>query len=277
MVMAVRIYVPNLISVYNFDQGKQNESLAVNLFLYSLCEMLRLYNVTTAIPRYCSGQWNFHPRQERFEFHRENDEKSPACDIPAPRLIYGLQFKDYMDEIEENLFRQRFRRRETSADSDVITIQDIKDVALFTAPVGSVPAICVEFLHTETFDTFINDLIIYFEYFLKLVEFLMIRRDELKSKMRNAQSLRIERMLAAYLVQYRLILAREYSRIIMGTGDVSRFHHLANKSKQSNTLKDSLFSETVLSLCMRILWIAMHRKSYKVIGEVICSGISNLL
>lgn len=230
--------------------------------------MLRLYNVTTAIPRYCSGQWNFHSRHERFEFHRSTDDTSPACPNPAPRLIYGLQFKDYMDEIEENIYRRRFRRRETSADSDVITIQDIKDLALFTAPVGAVSAKVIEFLHTETFDRFINDLIIYFEYFLKLVEFLMIRRDELKSKMRDAQSLRVERMLAAYLVQYRLILAEEYSHIIMGSGDVSRFHHLANKSKQSNTVKDSLFSETVLSLCMRILWIAMHRKSYKVIGEM---------
>lgn len=239
--------------------------------------MLRLYNVTTAVPRYCSGKWNFNSHQDRFEFHRSTDETTPECAIPAPRLTYGLQFKDYMDEAEENIFRKHFRRRETSADSDVITIQDIKDVALFTAPVGAVPAKVVEFLHTETFDTFINNLIIYFEYFLKLVEFLMIRRDELKSKTRDTQTLRIERMFSGYLVQYRLLLAREYTRIIMGYGDVSRFHHLASKSKQSNTIKDSLFSETVLSLCMRILWIAMHRKSYKVIGEVMCSGLSNSL
>lgn len=230
---------------------------------------LRLFTVTTEIPRYCKGQWNFQPHQERFKFERSTDESPPVRGISAPRLVYGLQFKDYMDENDENIFREIFRRRETSADSDVITIQDIKDLALFTAPFGAIPTAAVDFVHTETFDTFINALIIYFEYFLKLVEFLLIQRDELKSKMRGEKSLCIERMFAAYLVQYRLILAREYSRIIMGSGDVSRFHHLANKSKKSDTRKDRLFSEAVLSLCMRIVWIAMHRKSYKIIGELI--------
>lgn len=232
---------------------------------------IRLYNVTTTIPKYFNGQWKWNEKAEQFEFYHTRDDSIPDCALPAPRLKFGIQFKDYMDEIEENIFRQTFARRPESKDCDVITLQDIKDVAIFSAPAGSYTASVIEFMHTETYDQFLNDLVIYFEYFLKLVEFLMIRRDEIKSKMRNMVSVEIEQALSGYLVQYRLLLAREYSLIITGSGDTKSFHHLANKSKQSKTLKDSLFFNTVLCFSMRIVWIALHRKSYKIIGTLCLS------
>lgn len=174
---------------------------------------LRLYNVTTTIPKYVSGHWKWNESLEQLEFFNTTINVKPDCELPAPKLKFGIQFKDYMNEIEENIFRQIFRRPDYSNDSDVITIQDIKDVALFTAPADSVSNKFIKFLHTETCDLFLNDLIIYFEYFLKLVEFLLIRRDELKIKIRDMKSVQIERMLAEYLVQYRLILARDYSNV----------------------------------------------------------------
>lgn len=172
-----------------------------------------------------------------------------------------------MDEIEEDMFLEQFARPDYSKDSDVITIQDIKDVALFTAPPNSFSRNFIKFFHLPTVDEFLNDLIIYFEHFLKLVEFLMIRRDEVQTKILDMRSVRLERMLAEYLVQHRLILAREYSKIVLGYKDTANFHHLANKSKQSKTEKDSTFYETFMCFCTRIVWIAMHRKSYAVIGE----------
>lgn len=227
---------------------------------------LRLYNVSTTIPKYVSGQWSWNKPKECIRFRRTTIDKLPDCALPAPRLKFGIQFKDYMDEIEEDLFLQKFARPGYSKDSDVITIQDIKDVALFTAPRGSYTRNLVKFLHTPTVDEFFNDLIIYFEHFLKLVEFLIIRRDEMQTKILDTRSVRLEKMLAEYLVQHRLLLAREYSKIVLGWKDTSRYHHLANRSKQSKTEKDSLFFETFLCFCTRIVWIAMHRKSYSVIG-----------
>lgn len=228
---------------------------------------LRLYNVSTTIPKYVSGHWSWHNRSECIRFQQNPIDKLPDCALPAPKLKFGIQFKDYMDEVEEDLFLEQFVRPEYSKDSDVITIQDIKDVALFTAPRNSYSCNLIKFIHSPTVDEFFNDLIIYFEHFIKLVEFLIIRRDEVETKILDMRSVRLEQMLAEYLVQHRLLLAREYAKIVLGYKETATFHHLANKSKQSKTEKDSIFYETFICFCTRIVWIAMHRKSYSVIGE----------
>lgn len=229
---------------------------------------LRLYNVSTTIPQYVSGQWTWLNRSECIRFQQNPIDKLPDCALPAPRLKFGIQFKDYMDEVEEDLFLEQFARPDFSKDSDVITIQDIKNVALFTAPRNAFSRNFIKFVHLPTVDEFFNDLIIYFEHFLKLVEFLIIRRDEVKTKILDMRSVRLEQMLAEYLVQHRLLLAREYAKIVIGFKDTGKFHHLANKSKQSKTEKDSAFYETFVCFCTRIVWIAMHRKSYAVIGNL---------
>lgn len=54
--------------------------------------------------------------------------------------------------------------------------------------------------------------------------------------------------------------------MVLGQNDLIHFHHLANKSKQSNTVRDSIFYETFMCFCVRIIWIAMHRKAYSTIG-----------
>lgn len=75
----------------------------------------------------------------------------------------------------------------------------------------------IKFLHQDTLDQFFNDLIIYFEYFLKLVEFLLIRRDETtggNGKMHNAESVKVDQLYSTYLGHYRLILARDYSKVL---------------------------------------------------------------
>lgn len=98
----------------------------------------------------------------------------------------------------------------------MITIQDIKDVAFFTASSKAMSKRFIHYFHTEIIDEFLNALIIYFEYFLKVVEFLLIRRDEVNGengKIRNMETVHIEQMLAEYLLQYRLVLAREYAKV----------------------------------------------------------------
>lgn len=228
---------------------------------------LRLYNVTTAIPKYYNGQWTWNKRTEKFEFYNTSFDSTTTGETTELRSKFGTQFKNYMNEIEENTFRHKFARSDSSRDADVITIQDIKDVVLFLTEDGALSHSVLEFLHTESYDQFLNYLIIYFEYFLKLVEFLMIRRDEIKEKMRDGRSVQIERMLSDCIAQTRLLLAREYSKIVLGCKDFQTFHHLANKSKQSKTGKDSIFYETVFCICKQAVWIAMHRKCYNIIGK----------
>ena len=174
---------------------------------------LRIYNPTTVIPKYCNGQWKWNKQTEKFQFEQTTQPSLEAeAALKAPRIKFGIQFQDFMNEINENMFQQIFRR-DDGKDLDVITIQDVKDVALFMAPPSKIGHMTIEFFHTESFDRFANYLIIYFEYFLKVIEFLLIRRDDVKIKVRDMKSVKIERMISEYLVQYRLMLAREYSRV----------------------------------------------------------------
>lgn len=97
---------------------------------------------------------------------------------------------------------------------------------------------------------------------------MLIRRDELKGpqgKVRNMDTVHVERMLSEYLCQYRLILARDYSKLTLGQGDLKRYHHRENKMRISMTDKDRTLFETFLCFATRVVWIAMHRRAYKVI------------
>lgn len=168
------------------------------------------------------------------------------------------------------IFNKKFARSKTSLDADVIILQDIKNLVLFLSSENQFSNQFIEFFHRETCDQFLNDLIIYFEYFIKIVEYLLIRRDEMSGsdgmcKIHNFNSVNVDRMLSEYLSQYRLILAREYSKIIIGVDDTYPFHHLHNKQKKSLMNKDRLFFETLISYATRIVWIALHRRAFTVI------------
>lgn len=64
-------------------------------------------------------------------------------------------------------------------------------------------------------DKFLNVIIIYFEYFLKVVKFLCERRKEMQElgKIRTLDSIKIEEAVSDYLGQYRLLVAREYAQV----------------------------------------------------------------
>lgn len=174
---------------------------------------IRIYKADQIVPKYYNGKWKWNSKTETCEFEYTGAPATPDHAILAPEIKFGIQFKDYMSQLEETIFRNEFVRPHYSKDSDVITIQDIKNIVLFLCDT-QITNKFVDFFHTPTVDQVLNDLIIYFEYFLKVVEFLLIRRDESKmGKVRNLDSAHIEKMLGEYLCQYRLILARDYSKV----------------------------------------------------------------
>lgn len=133
--------------------------------------------------------------------------------IPKRWPIVGLLFTDSIEEAEEAVFKAVFERLKHLYDAAAVTEQDIKNVALFTATVGRTTAVFIEFIHTETYDKFLHSLIVYIDYFLLVLECLLIRRDDSQSKIRDSYSLRVEQMLAKRLSDRRLIVAREYSKV----------------------------------------------------------------
>lgn len=227
---------------------------------------IQLFN-NNFVPKYENGKWIWNEISKKFEFKpNRNKQNSSIVRDPTTSVV----FKNNITQIEEMTFIRKFQRFSKSRDSDVIILQDIKDLVLFLASFDRLPKNFIDFFHANTTDEFLSDLIIYFAYFLKLWEFLLIGRDEAscesKQNPRNADTERIESLLSEYLSQYRLMLARDYSKLLLGENDSSPFHHMKNKMNTSYSEKDRNLFETLLSFSIEIVWIAMHRKKYKIIG-----------
>ncbi|XP_005185298.3 protein phosphatase 1 regulatory subunit 36-like [Musca domestica] len=183
--------------------------------------------------------------------------------------VGGYKFKSLMDKVEEMIFRQEFDRPDDTHDSDVILVQDIKNLVLFLAPTEMTSKNFVKFLNTESVHSLIKSLIIYFEHFLKILEFILIRREEMvgeNAQMQNQDSTEIKRIFSAKLSQYRLLLAREYSRVLLGEGDTNKFYHMKPVVNISLSIKDQQFHECFLAFCTVLVWIAMQRRSVTVIN-----------
>lgn len=170
----------------------------------------------TQIPKYHNGKWSWNAgNDEKFTFQPSNYEYTPINAIEIPISQFGiLQFNDNWTQKDEIIFRKKFQRSTMSKDSDVITIQDIKNVVLFSAKKNA--ANIVDFFYTSVVDDFLNALIIYFEYFLRTVKFLLKRRIETKGengRICDMNSVRVEQTVSKNLADYRLLLAREYSKV----------------------------------------------------------------
>ncbi|XP_036333413.1 protein phosphatase 1 regulatory subunit 36-like [Rhagoletis pomonella] len=223
--------------------------------------MQRIHTVTF-VPKYCNGKWVWNKNLERIEFEDTKDAELVKEDYVN---TCGFNFSKTVNQLEELIFRQEFQRSDLTHDADVILVQDIKNVVLFLAPSEIITKDFIYFLHTFTVDRFLRALIIYFEYYLKMVEFVLIRRDEItgdKAQIQSEDTNEIKRIYSEYLTQHRLLLAREYSTIIMGEGEMKRFYHITPIVNISQSIKDKRFYETFLAFSTQVVWIAMHRRAY---------------
>ncbi|XP_037960620.1 uncharacterized protein LOC119689790 [Teleopsis dalmanni] len=219
----------------------------------------------TYVPQYRNGTWKWNDTDKVFEF-------VPIYELAQEQEEYllceGFKYKKTLNQVDEVLFRSEFERSEISHDADVILIQDIKNLVLFLSPAEMMRRDFLCFLHTEVVDRLLNSLIIYFEYFLKLVEMILIRRDETTGptpKIQSKESLDMKYIFSSHLLQYRLILAREYAEIVLGNGELDAFYFITPLVKIPRTRWDSMFHEQFLSFATQIVWIAMHRRAYDVI------------
>uniref|UniRef100_T1GVM9 Protein phosphatase 1 regulatory subunit 36 n=1 Tax=Megaselia scalaris TaxID=36166 RepID=T1GVM9_MEGSC len=225
------------------------------------------------VPKYKSGKWSWDDEAEKFKFTSRGLTRENLQNSTEKKNKKDFVFKESMEEVEELVFRQVFSRTDKSYDADVIILQDIKNVALFLAPTYIMQKRFVDFVHTKVVDSFLNALIIYFEYFLKVLEYLLIRRDELSGKtpqIQSMDSINIKEMFSEYLTQYRILIAREYSKIIMENSEtIGAFYHMDPILHISNSVSDQFLHEALIAFSIQVVWIAMHRKSYNVIhGEI---------
>ncbi|XP_055853769.1 protein phosphatase 1 regulatory subunit 36-like [Episyrphus balteatus] len=231
--------------------------------------MIRIHK-DSVVPKYSTGKWSWNPSKDELNFLSwEGEILERELTVQSSS---GYKFKSSINQIEEVIFRQEFARSTDIADDgDIIRIEDIKNLVLFLAPSEILTNKFITFIHNKTIDRFLNALIIYFEYFLRLVEFILIRRDEVSgettAQVQSTESSQIKRIFSEYLSQYRIILAREYSVIVMGNGEMAPFYHLNTLVKISKTHQDRLLHEMFLAFANQVVWIAHHRKAYQTIDE----------
>ncbi|ALC41150.1 CG14689 [Drosophila busckii] len=226
--------------------------------------MKRIY-ADNYVPKYQSGKWSWDSESEGLHFEAHHD-----LEHARERFIEtcGYNFLRTVNQEEEMIFRQEFMRSETTHDADTIVINDVRDLVLFFMPKEFLSLKFLNFMHQPAVHRLLHALIIYFEHYLRLVEFVLIRRDELTghaAQIQSEQTNEIKRTLSIYLSQYRMLVARNYSIIVKGEGDMKKFYHTKEIVNISSPIKDKLFYEQFMAVATQIVWITMHRRAYHVI------------
>ncbi|XP_023164393.1 uncharacterized protein LOC111595068 [Drosophila hydei] len=226
---------------------------------------MKRIHVGTSAPKYQSGKWTWEEKTQSLRFQPYSD-----LEDANERFIdtNGFKFLRTINQEEELIFRQVFARPITSYDGDTVVLNDVRDLVLFMMPHEFLSTMFVEFMHRPAVHRLLHALIIYFEHFLRMVEFLLIRRDELAGNMAQVQSEQtneLKRIFSCNLSHFRMLVARNYSLIVMGESDMQKFYHTKPVVNISSTIKDRGFHEHFLAVATQIIWITMHRRAYFII------------
>ncbi|KAH8294080.1 hypothetical protein KR054_008173, partial [Drosophila jambulina] len=226
--------------------------------------MKRLHSDSN-VPKYYSGKWSWNSKKDCLHFEPYNDLENAR---ERYVITNGFKFLRTINQEEELIFRQEFVRPKTSFAADTVDIPDIRDLVLYVMPDEFLSYKFIEFMHEPQVDQLIHALIIYFEYYLRMVEFVMIRRDEVSGHMAQTQSeqtIDMKRTLSVYLSQYRILVARNYCEILGDKDNMAKYYHMNVVTKISDTTGDKHFHEKFLAVLIQIVWISMHRRAYFVI------------
>uniref|UniRef100_A0A1A9Z5E3 Uncharacterized protein n=1 Tax=Glossina pallidipes TaxID=7398 RepID=A0A1A9Z5E3_GLOPL len=216
------------------------------------------------VPRYVNGHWIWNEENETFKFNSRNEATKNAAKEEFV-VTGGYKFLASLNQLEELIFRQDYQRSPKSFDADVVTSHDVLNLVTFLAPDEMMNKTFLQLINTFAVRHLLKALILYFSYFLKVVEYILIRRDEKTSTLPSNENAQIQVVLSSHLTQYRLLVARAYSTIIKGEGDVGKFHHVQPLIKISRATSDRTMHEQLLAFCTQFIWITMHRRSYDII------------
>ena len=160
-------------------------------------------------------------------------------------------------------------RKITPLGPDVVLLQDIKTLVLFLIS-GHVSPRFIEFFHLPIVDRFLRILIIYFQFYIETWLNLTQKRDTIDKKAENPLAKGTALKRAEVLSCLRCIIGKEYSDMILGHENGIRYHHMMAGEKpliQSQHEKDLIIFETLIRVAHRVVWIALQRIHFNLIGE----------
>nr|XP_032512115.1 protein phosphatase 1 regulatory subunit 36-like [Danaus plexippus plexippus] len=215
---------------------------------------------------YEDGHWVWDEETEGLVFVSDLPPKQvEIIQMPTKAPTGTIDFRDDVDLIEQIRFRRRYQRKLKPGQADVITVQDVKDIALFTAPVNILSPVLINMLHLPTTERFIRALVLCCQYYLQIANEMTERIIKLESKVRTPQCEIVESEFRDNLSDLRLLVAKEYSTMLIGfpPRDTKKFHHMGpQKKRRSLSDKDARFFETLLRMCVQIVWLALGRKAF---------------
>lgn len=134
----------------------------------------------------------------------------------------------------------------------------------------------INFLHLPIVDRFLRASVIYFQRFVEIWESLMEERAATMRKAPNPLARGHRSRYAQEMHTLRCVLGREYVDLVLGCQDGPEYHHMMTSKKRSTVTqsqgeKDLRIFEALLSVTHRVVWIALQRKHYTLIGETVDS------
>ncbi|CAB3236215.1 unnamed protein product [Arctia plantaginis] len=179
-----------------------------------------------------------------------------------------IVFRDDLDLIEQFRYRRRYQRKLEPGQLDVITLQDVIDLAIYTAPVQILSPILINMLHLPTMERFLRALILCSAYYLQVSDEMTFRTLDLEAKVRTPYSEIVEYEFQENLSDLRILVGKEYCVMLIGGADTKNYHHMGPaKKRKSLSDKDARLFETLLRMCVQIVWLALGRKSFHLVVE----------
>ncbi|XP_030753095.1 uncharacterized protein LOC115880109 [Sitophilus oryzae] len=172
-----------------------------------------------------------------------------------------IQVMDTLDGYAKAKFRKHYQRKVKVGDVAVATIQDVKDVAIFTSKVSDLSLEFISYFHTAVMDRFLRSMIVYFQYYLQIWNRMQRRRAETSRQLRHPRVIVLEDEIRDNLADLRSMVSRDYAAILLGLEDVKMFHHMSNKNNDSLSDKDRKLFEILCFMTVKVVWIALFRKN----------------
>ncbi|KAH9640988.1 hypothetical protein HF086_015084 [Spodoptera exigua] len=158
-----------------------------------------------------------------------------ALQITSKAPTGTIEFRDDIDLIEQLRYKRRYQRKPTPGKIDLVTLQDVKDIALYTAPLSILSPMLIDMLHLPTTERFLRALIFCCAYYLQIAEEMTTRILDQATKIRTKRC----------------------------GGDMRKFHHMGkDKKRRSLSDKDARLFETFLRISVQIVYLALGRRNF---------------
>ncbi|XP_071868506.1 uncharacterized protein isoform X2 [Bombus fervidus] len=191
--------------------------------------------------------------------------------VYCPHSYLILNFHETLSQRDKLKFRKYYLRKVAPNEPNVIILQDIKNLVMYLL-ISHISPQFVNFFYLPIVDRFLRAAILYFQYYVITWEELMKERTATMKKAPNPLAQGYRYRYAEEMQILRCVLGREYADLIVGCHDVIQYHHMTGGKKgapsvtQSQGEKDLRIFEVLICMTHRIVWIALERKYFSLIG-----------